>query len=111
MVLEVAGATIFAVEGGDPAANIQSPGDALWWGLVTITTVGYGDQYPVTVGGRLIGAILLFAGIALFSVLTGIHCQRLPRPADTAGSLATTSRRSSRVCICFSTSNRSAVRP
>jgi voltage-gated potassium channel Kch len=71
VVLEVAGASIFAVEGQDPAANIQSGQDALWWGLVTITTVGYGDQYPVTTGGRVIGTFLLFAGIALFSVLTG----------------------------------------
>ena len=71
IVLEVTGASVFAVEGKDPAANITTAGDALWWGLVTITTVGYGDQYPVTSGGRLIGVFLLFAGIALFSVLTG----------------------------------------
>ena len=71
LVLEVTGATIFSVESADPLANIQTPGDALWWGLVTITTVGYGDQYPVTPLGRLIGVFLLFAGIALFSVLTG----------------------------------------
>ncbi len=71
VVLEASGASIFAVEGDNPAANIRTPGDALWWGIVTITTVGYGDQYPVTSGGRLIGIFLLFAGIALFSVLTG----------------------------------------
>jgi len=71
VVLEVSGASIFAVEGNNAAANIRTPGDALWWGLVTITTVGYGDQFPITPGGRLIGVFLLFAGIALFSVLTG----------------------------------------
>ena len=71
VVLEVAGASIFAVEGPDTASNIRSAGDALWWGLVTITTVGYGDRFPVTPVGRLIGIFLLFAGIALFSVLTG----------------------------------------
>jgi voltage-gated potassium channel len=71
VVLEVAGATIFAVEAANPGANITSASDALWWGLVTITTVGYGDRYPVTDGGRVIGTFLLFAGIALFSVLTG----------------------------------------
>ena len=49
----------------------RSAGDAIWWALVTITTVGYGDRYPVTDQGRTIGVFLLFAGIALFSVLTG----------------------------------------
>ena len=54
-----------------PNANIVSAGDSIWWGLVTITTVGYGDQYPVGGAGRIVGVFLLFAGIALFSVLTG----------------------------------------
>lgn len=70
-VLEAAGASIYYVEGAAEAANIRSAGDALWWGIVTITTVGYGDQYPVTPGGRVIGVFLLLAGIGLFSVLTG----------------------------------------
>jgi voltage-gated potassium channel len=71
LVLELAGASIYYVEGGDPDANIRSAGDAIWWGLVTITTVGYGDRFPVTLGGRIIGVFLLLAGIGLFSVLTG----------------------------------------
>jgi voltage-gated potassium channel len=70
-VLEAAGASIYYVEGAAEAANIRSAGDALWWGIVTITTVGYGDQFPVTPGGRVIGVFLLLAGIGLFSVLTG----------------------------------------
>jgi len=71
VVVEVAGASIFAAEMGAPNANIVNAGDAIWWGLVTITTVGYGDEYPVTAAGRVIGTFLLIAGIALFSVLTG----------------------------------------
>ena len=70
-VVEFAGMAEFYVEQGVPNANIVSAGDSIWWGLVTITTVGYGDQYPVGQGGRLVGTILLFAGIGLFSVLTG----------------------------------------
>jgi voltage-gated potassium channel len=70
-VVEFAGIAEFYVEQGQATANIVSAGDALWWGLVTITTVGYGDQYPVGEGGRIVGVFLLFAGIALFSVLTG----------------------------------------
>jgi voltage-gated potassium channel len=71
VVVEFAGIAEFYVEQGVPNANIVSAGDSIWWGLVTITTVGYGDQYPVGEGGRIVGAFLLFAGIALFSVLTG----------------------------------------
>jgi voltage-gated potassium channel Kch len=71
VVLEVTGASVYYAEAPDPNANITTAGDALWWGIVTITTVGYGDQYPVTPTGRIIGVFLLFAGIGLFSVLTG----------------------------------------
>lgn len=71
VVLEVTGASVYYAEAPDPNANITTAGDAIWWGLVTITTVGYGDQYPVTEAGRVIGTFLLFAGVALFSVLTG----------------------------------------
>ncbi len=46
VVLEVTGASVYYAEAPDPNANIVTAGDALWWGLVTITTVGYGDQYP-----------------------------------------------------------------
>jgi len=71
VVLEVTGASVYYAEAPDPNANIVTAGDALWWGIVTITTVGYGDQYPVTGAGRIIGVFLLLAGIGLFSVLTG----------------------------------------
>jgi voltage-gated potassium channel len=71
LVVEFAGMAIYVVEGHDPAGNIKNASDAVWWGFVTITTVGYGDRYPVSGIGRIIGTILLFAGIALFSVFTG----------------------------------------
>ncbi|HEY9596207.1 MAG TPA: potassium channel family protein, partial [Cyanophyceae cyanobacterium] len=45
---------------------------AMWWGVVTLTTVGYGDIYPVTPLGKLFGAILAFIGIGLFALPTGI---------------------------------------
>jgi voltage-gated potassium channel len=70
-VLEFSGALVLDAEAGAAGANITTPGDALWWGYVTITTVGYGDQYPVTPWGRVIGVFLLTAGVALFSVFTG----------------------------------------
>ena len=52
--------------------NIQTAEDALWWAMTTVTTVGYGDLYPVTDGGRMIAAILMFAGVGLFSTASGL---------------------------------------
>lgn len=56
----------------DPASNIKTAGDALWWSITTITTVGYGDRFPVTPGGRLIAAALMVTGVGLFGTLSGI---------------------------------------
>jgi voltage-gated potassium channel len=55
----------------DPASNIKTAEDALWWSFTTITTVGYGDRYPVTTEGRIIAAILTIAGVGLFGTFTG----------------------------------------
>ncbi|MDX2322088.1 MAG: potassium channel family protein, partial [Moritella sp.] len=52
-------------------SNINTGIDALWWAFVTITTVGYGDYYPVTTGGRIIAALLMTAGVGLFGTFTG----------------------------------------
>jgi voltage-gated potassium channel len=54
----------------DPASNIKSAEDAIWWAYVTITTVGYGDKYPVTTEGRVIAAVLMTAGVGLFGTFT-----------------------------------------
>ncbi|GAB4018928.1 potassium channel family protein [Spirosoma koreense] len=54
-----------------PEANIKTPSDALWWAFVTITTVGYGDRFPITTFGRLIAAVLMVAGVGLFGTFTG----------------------------------------
>lgn len=53
-------------------ANIRSPEDALWWSLVTLTTVGYGDRYPVTSQGRIVAAVLMIAGVGLYGTLSGL---------------------------------------
>lgn len=82
LVVEMAGASIYYAERGAEGANIGSASDAIWWGLVTITTVGYGDRFPVTFAGRIIGIFLLFAGIGLFSVLTGFIANIFLAPSD-----------------------------
>jgi voltage-gated potassium channel len=51
-------------------SNIHNYPDALWWAIVTVTTVGYGDRYPVTEGGRAVAVILMLVGIGLIGVLT-----------------------------------------
>lgn len=55
-----------------PASNIRNAGDALWWAFSTITMVGYGDHYPVTLEGRLTAAMLMAAGVGLFGTLSGV---------------------------------------
>ena len=57
-------------ERSSPEANITSFGDATWWAITTMTTVGYGDQYPVTTVGRLVGVTLMLGGITLLGVVT-----------------------------------------
>jgi voltage-gated potassium channel Kch len=69
--LEFVGLAELWFEEDAPGANITTAGDALWWGYVTATTVGYGDQYPVTRGGRIVGLIMLTVGVALFATFSG----------------------------------------
>jgi voltage-gated potassium channel len=54
----------------DPNSNIKTAEDAIWWSYVTITTVGYGDRYPVTTEGRIIAAFLMTVGVGLFGTFT-----------------------------------------
>lgn len=55
-----------------PQANIRTAEDAVWWSITTVTTVGYGDKYPVTSAGRVVAAILMITGVGLFGTLSGI---------------------------------------
>jgi voltage-gated potassium channel len=66
----VAALAMLDAERAAPDANITGFGDALWWAVTTITTVGYGDRYPTTVQGRAIAVGLMIAGIALLGVVT-----------------------------------------
>lgn len=68
-VMVISSAGLYIAENGVNAA-ITSPLDALWWGIVTLSTVGYGDVYPVTPEGRLAASVLMLLGIGLFSAIT-----------------------------------------
>jgi voltage-gated potassium channel len=65
----IAATVVASVEGGE-GASIHSFADALWWAVVTITTVGYGDMVPITLVGRAIAFVLMLGGIAFFSGMT-----------------------------------------
>ncbi|HZD82917.1 MAG TPA: potassium channel family protein [Nitrososphaeraceae archaeon] len=54
---------IYVAESGNPRANINNLGNALWWAVGTVTTIAYGDVYPVTTEGKIVTTFLIFAGI------------------------------------------------
>jgi voltage-gated potassium channel len=70
-VMVICCAALYAVE-RDVNPAIESPFDALWWGIATLTTVGYGDVYPITAEGRIAASALMLLGIGLFSAVTAI---------------------------------------
>ena len=63
-------------------ANIVSADDAVWWAMVTLTTVGYGDRYPITPEGRIIAGLLMTAGIGLFGAFSGFVASWFLKPAQ-----------------------------
>jgi len=70
LVLFVASLAVLDAERGAKGATITTFGDALWWAMTTVTTVGYGDRYPITAQGRFIAGGLMLAGIALLGIVT-----------------------------------------
>jgi voltage-gated potassium channel len=78
----IAATVVASVEGGE-GASIHSFADALWWAVVTITTVGYGDMVPITLAGRAIALLLMLGGIAFFSGITANLASFLIKSKDT----------------------------
>ncbi len=70
---------VYELEKDIPNAQIKSYFDSLWWGVSTITTVGYGDALPQTSWGRVIGIALMYTGTALFISFTGFLLSMLTR--------------------------------
>ena len=80
VVLEVGALLILDAESASTQANIKTGIDSLWWGVVTLATVGYGDKYPVTTAGRVVGVIVIVVGVGLFSALTSYLAHSFLRP-------------------------------
>jgi voltage-gated potassium channel len=70
LVLVIGSIAVVQFEDGE-TANIKTAEDALWWAVTTMTTVGYGDKYPITTEGRIAAAGLMVAGVGLFGTFTG----------------------------------------
>ena len=66
------GSALWFIEGHQPGSTLRSWGDALWWSLTTMTTVGYGDHVPITTAGRLIAAGVMVVGVAVIGVVAAI---------------------------------------
>jgi hypothetical protein len=71
LVLEFGSLAILRAEEMNPDANIKTASDAIWYTMVTISTVGYGDRYPTTNWGRIIGTIIIIVGVGIFGTFTG----------------------------------------
>ena len=80
--------TVLQFERAAPGASITTFGAAIWWAFVTMTTVGYGDVYPVTAGGKVAAVMMMAVGISLIGVVTasiaGWFTQRLAGEQDDA---------------------------
>jgi len=77
IIIESGGFLVLQAESASSSANITTAGDAIWWAYVTITTVGYGDRFPVTTGGRLVGIMVMTTGVAVFATFAGLISSKL----------------------------------
>ncbi|TDH55885.1 ion transporter [Mycobacterium eburneum] len=88
LLVYVASLAELQAERHDPNTTIDSFGNALWCSITTVTTVGYGDVYPVTVAGRIIAALLMIGGMSLVGVITATIASWIVQRVNEAGSTA-----------------------
>lgn len=69
-VAYVSAVQITIVERSAEGSNIKNFGDGLWWAITTVTTVGYGDRFPITTEGKALAVLLMIMGISLVGVIT-----------------------------------------
>jgi voltage-gated potassium channel len=75
LVLEFGSIAVLGAEWQASNSNIKTAQDALWWAVVTVATVGYGDRYPTTLGGRVTGIFMMVVGVAVFASLSSFLAQ------------------------------------
>ncbi len=88
LVLEFGSLLLLDLEADVPDANITTASDALWYVIVTMATVGYGDQYPITNPGRVVGTVIIIVGVGIFGTLTGYLANLFLTPATAPGAEA-----------------------
>jgi len=88
LVLEFGSLAMLWVESGAEGANIETASDSIWYLLVTMSTVGYGDHYPVTDAGRAIGSLIIVVGVGVFGTLTGFLANTFLSPSEAAEAAA-----------------------
>lgn len=84
LVIVISSIFVLIYERSSPNGNIKTMGDAVWWAAETVSTVGYGDYYPVTIGGKLVAIVLMVNGIALLSAVTATIAARVLENDDQA---------------------------
>jgi voltage-gated potassium channel len=87
LVLEFGSLAILQLEQRASGSNIETASDAIWYVLVTISTVGYGDRFPVTNEGRLLGAAIIVVGVGIFGTFTGYLANLFLTPAPQRASV------------------------
>ena len=82
LIIIFGGIGVYLAEHNHPGANITNLGDAFWWAIVTITTVGYGEYFPLTLVGRLIGILVMLSGIGTAVMIVTIISERRLRSLE-----------------------------
>ncbi|MDV7104540.1 ion channel [Vibrio sp. TH_r3] len=83
LLLTLGSGAILLAEQGKIGTNINTMGDALWWAIVTVSTVGYGDHYPITDLGRIIASVILICGVGIFGMISGLITSLITTPNHT----------------------------
>ncbi|WP_234799723.1 potassium channel family protein [Aeromonas veronii] len=80
LLLGVGSGVMYWIESGQPGSQIETPYDAFWWTLVTLSTVGYGDLVPKTEEGRFVASLLILFGVGLFGAISGFMASLFLQP-------------------------------